>query len=351
MRPRLVAWGWIWLGWTALALFFATSLWLNYLARGQPASFRASLLVSLSEWWIWALLTPVVVGLARRWPIARPHLPTRLLLHVAAGLALATVKVLLERVVRTWIFGVAPYLLPSNLALHFLVYWAIVVLTFAEAYHRKSRAREVQTAQIEARLTEARLQLLEAQLHPHFLFNALNTIAEIVHEDAETADRMIAALGDLLRATLEGDGTTVSLAEELALAEKYLAIQRARFGDRLRVEIDVPSGSLAARVPRLLLQPLLENAIHHGVNRASAGGHIHLAASTDADTLRIEIHDDGPGFDQEAAQGSGIGLANTRARLDAMYAGRAALDLQTPSGGGTSVRITMPLQSGESRNP
>jgi len=348
MRSRLVVWVWIWLGWTALALFFATSLWLNYIARGQPANFRASLLVSLSEWWIWALLTPVVVWLARRWPIQRPWSLRNLFLHGAAGAVLATVKVLLERVVRIWIFGVAPYFLPSNLALHFLVYWAIVLLTMAEAYHRRSRQRELQAAEVEARLNEARLQLLQAQLQPHFLFNALNTIAETVHEDPDAADRMIAALGDLLRATLDGEGQTVPLSEELSLAEKYLAIQQARFGERLRVEIDVPRAALAARVPRLLLQPLLENAIHHGLGSASNGGRIRVAASADGSTLRLEIHDNGQGFPVDGDAKFGVGLTNTRARLEAMYSGAARFEVDAERPRGARVRISLPFESGHS---
>ena len=344
MRRRLLVWGAIWLGWTALALFFGTSLWLNYIARGQPAHFVPSLLVALSEWWIWALLTPAVIWLTRRWPIARPRLARRVLLHLAAGIGAAALKVLLERIVRSWIFGAAPYLLPSSLALHFLVYWGIVALTMAEGYYRRSRARETQAAQIEARLHEARLQLLQAQLQPHFLFNALNTIAETVHEDPEAADRMIAALGDLLRATLDADSPTVPLAEDVDLARKFLAIQQARFGDRLAVEIAVSPDCLAARVPRLILQPLLENAVLHGAGRREGPARIRVAVDRDGQTLRVSVADNGPGLDTDAMPLDGIGLGNTRARLQAIYGSRAALAIASTRDG-TTVQLTIPIAS------
>jgi signal transduction histidine kinase len=349
MRRRLIAWAWIFLAWTALALFFGISLWLNYIALGREAHLGASLRVSLSEWWIWALLTPIPIWLAQRWPPVRPHLIGHMALHAVAGLIVAVVKVQTERVVRTWIFGAAPYLLPSNLALHVLIYWAIVVLTLGAAYYRRSRTRELEATRTEARLHEARLQLLASQLQPHFLFNALNTIAETVHEDPDRADRMIGSLSELLRATLQQDGHLVTLADELALADRYLAIQQARFGDRLQVDIHVPDEVRQYRVPRLILQPLLENAIHHGVSTRIAGGRVRIAAEQQDDALCLTIQDNGdvPDLVWRAEPsdrvGGGIGLSNTQARLAAMYGERARLDVASASGGGTTVTITVPV--------
>jgi two-component system LytT family sensor kinase len=343
MRARLAAWLWIFLGWTALALFFGTTLWLNYIALGREAHFGASLRLALGEWWIWALLTPIPVALAGRWPLARPHVVRDAALHIAAGLVVALVKALAERTVRIWMFGAAPYLLPSTIALHVLIYWAIVVLTLAAAYYRRSRARELEASRTEARLHQARLQLLASQLQPHFLFNALNTIAETVHEDAERADRMIGSLSDLLRATLQADGHTVTLAEELALAERYLAIQQARFGDRLQVAIDVPEAASHWPVPRLILQPLLETAIQHGVGAQEVGGSVRIAAAASADALQLMVEDNGNGVASEReSPGHGIGLPNTRARLEAMYGDRARLDVRSAAGQGTAVTVTIP---------
>jgi signal transduction histidine kinase len=342
MRARLIAWAWIFLGWTALALFFGTTLWLNYLALGREAHFGASLRVSLSEWWIWALLTPIPVWLANRWPPARPRLIRHAVLHLVAGLIVAMVKVQAERMVRIWIFGVAPYLLPSNLALNFLIYWAIVALALGATYYRRSRARELEASRTEARLQEARLDLLASQLQPHFLFNALNTIAETVHEDPERADRMIGSLSELLRATLQRDGHLVTLEDELGLADRYLAIQQARFGDRLQVDIGVAEGLRKCRVPRLILQPLLENAIHHGVSPRVGGGRVRVIAERLGDAVRLTVQDDGGNGASLDAAHHGIGLSNTSARLEAMYAGRARLDVASVPGTGTTVTITLP---------
>jgi sensor histidine kinase YesM len=290
------------------------------------------------------------VWFAGRFPVSRPHLARHVLLHLAAGVVVAFVKVLAERAVRMWIFGAAPYLLPSNLALHFLIYWAIVVLAMGAAYYRRSRARELEASQTEARLHEARLQLLASQLQPHFLFNALNTIAETVHEDPERADRMIGGLGDLLRATLQQDGHAVALSEEIALAHRYLAIQQARFGSRLEVEIEAPEGLGAIMVPRLILQPLLENAIQHGVSTHPSGGRVRVAARQRDGMLQLIVEDfaaspasgPAPAID---TRGQGIGLANTRARLQAMYGSRAALDVRATPARGTIVTVTVPLST------
>jgi hypothetical protein len=345
MRRRIAAGLWIAAAWTILAVFFGTSLWLNYIATGREARFGASLQISLVEWWIWALLTPLPLWLARRWPLARRPRAAHVGLHLAAGAGVALAKVLLERAARTWLFGVTPYLLPSSLALHMLIYWALVALAHAAAYYRQSRERELHASQMEARLQEARLDALDSQLRPHFLFNALNTIAETVHEDPERADRMIASLGDLLRASLDSSGHTTPLSMELSLVERYLAIQQARYGDRLRVEIDVPPELGARRVPRLLLQPLVENAVQHGVGSRPEGGLVAIRARLSAGALALTVEDDGAGAEAGRTAGDpsgGVGLSNTRARLDVLYGGRATMALGPRAGGGTATTITIP---------
>lgn len=343
MRARLRLWAWIWAGWTALAVFFATSLWLTYISQGRQANFGASLTVSLAEWWIWALLTPIVILLARRFPLQADHRRRDVAVHLVAGALLAAAKVIGERVVRLWIFGVLPYLLPSSLALHFLVYWALVGATRAFEYYRESQARALRASQIEARLTEARLQLLHAQLQPHFLFNALNTIAEMVHEDADRADRMITSLSELLRVSLDS-GDVVPLAEEVRIAALYLDMQQARFGDRLRVQWDVPDACLTKSVPRLLLQPLLENAVQHGLVAARSGGTLAVVVRDSSQGLRITVSDDGGGVDAAPPGRSGVGLSNTRARLSA-WSPAAMLELVPRPGGGTDACITLPEQT------
>ena len=344
MRARLRLWAWIWAGWTALALFFAISLYLNYIARDQPARFGPSLIVSLAEWWLWAPLTPVVIALARRFPLQPGRRGRDVAVHLVAAVILATTKVLGERIVRLWIFGVAPYMLPSSLALHFLIYWAIAGVARGCEYYRESQLKLLRASQTESRLNEARLELLRAQLQPHFLFNALNTVAEMVHEDPDRADRMIASLSDLLRVSLDA-GDAVPLAEEIRIAGLYLDIQQARFGDRLRVRWDVPEACATTAVPRLLLQPLLENAIQHGLSQSRDGGTVDITVAPRGTTLVITIADNGAGVaPPEQPRGTkpeGIGLANTRARL-AAWAPGATLQIRPRPGGGTLVQIDLP---------
>lgn len=336
MRARLRFWAWIWAGWTALALFFAISLWLNYIAQGRPAHFGPSLIVSLAEWWLWAPLTPLVMLMTRRFPFRSDRLTRDVGTHLVAAVVIASLKVTGERIVRLWIFGVAPYFLPSSLALHFLVYWVIAGATRGFEYYGKSQHRLLQTAQTEACLNEARLQLLRAQLQPHFLFNALNTVAEAVHEDPDRADRMIASLSDLLRVSLDADDV-VPLAEEQRIAGLYLEIQQARFGERLRIRWDVLDDIASTPVPCLLLQPILENAIQHGLAARADAGTIAITARRTPGGLTITVADDGHGVGDHA---EGIGLTNTRARL-AAWSSAATLDLRPRSGGGTVVEIVL----------
>jgi LytS/YehU family sensor histidine kinase len=202
----------------------------------------------------------------------------------------------------------------------------------------RSRARE---AAFESRLREAQLDLLRAQLRPHFLFNALNTISELVHEDPERADAMLGHLSALLRASIDaGDRQIAPLDEEIQLVEHYLAIQRVRFGDRLTVHLDVPEDCRLASVPHLVLQPLVENAIVHGISPRAEGGTVWITASRHAGAVVVKVEDDGVGLPPSRAA-AGVGLANTRARLAAMYGDRASLDVATRPGGGVLVTLTV----------
>jgi sensor histidine kinase YesM len=224
--------------WTALAIFFAVTTSLTYVSQGRAPLWGPVLAQSLAQWWLWALLTPVVIWLSRRWPIARPRIAAALVIHALAGVAIAVGKVMVENHVRQWLFGVRPYLLLNNLALQLSIFWALVAASHVVHRYLASRAR---ASHAESALARAQLQLLRTQLQPHFLFNALSSIAELVHEDPQKADRMLDRLSTLLRATLEaGDRQEITLADELTLLRGYLDIQQTRFGDRLAVSIDVP---------------------------------------------------------------------------------------------------------------
>jgi two-component system, LytTR family, sensor kinase len=199
--------------------------------------------------------------------------------------------------------------------------------------------------QLEAQLSDARLRTLQAELHPHFLFNTLHAISTLVHTKPELADRMISRLSDLLRLTFDRSGANrVPLQQELEFLQKYLEIEQIRFQDRLTVNFDIDPDTLDAEVPRLILQPLVENAIQHGIAPRSGPGHVQVAARREEGRLWLEVRDDGVGLNAgaRARLRSGIGLANTRDRLACLYGERHRLDF-SDGGPGLAVRIEIPF--------
>jgi two-component system, LytTR family, sensor kinase len=339
------AWLSVWTGWTALALFFAISNSLTYRSTGRPGNWALSIKRSVSEWWVWAALTPSVVWLARHFPLHGDRLTRNVALHVVAGAALAVFKTAAERVVFALLTGFWTYWLVSTLALNFVIYGVIVAAAHGMEYYRRSRERE----QLEARLAETRLQLLGMQLQPHFLFNTLNTIAEMVHEDPDKADTMIAGLSDLLRRTLDlGTVQEIPLEEEIDLVSRYLEIQRARFGDRLRVELAIDDEARQVRVPALLLQPLVENAIRHGLATRVDAGRIQIKAHAAGGILVVTVTDDGVEHCDSMTGPERVGLGNTRARLEALYGSAGRLELTPADERGTRVTVRIPF-AGEAR--
>jgi two-component system, LytTR family, sensor kinase len=337
---RARVWLAVWLGWTALALFFATSTSLTYRSTGRPANWSLTIQRALSEWWLWALLTPLVVWLASRFPLHGRHRVRHGAVHLVCGAAIALFKTAADRIVFGMLTGFWPYWLASTLALQFALYLAVVAAAHGAEYYRRSRERE----HLEAQLADTRLQMLNMQLQPHFLFNTLNTIAEIVHEDPDKADAMIGGLSDLLRRTLDLKNTlAIPLGDEIDLVSRYLDIQRTRFGDRLQVRMAIAPEASAVRIPPLLLQPIVENAIHHGLAARLDAGRIDITADVDGPILRVVVWDDGSGDAGEVIAGpERIGLGNTRARLEALYGTRARLKLAPAEGRGTRVTIEVP---------
>lgn len=354
MIRRWSVWIALWAGWTGLALFLAAGASLTYMSTGRPGNWRLTIAMQLGEWWMWAALTPLLVWLARRWPIRSVWPPTPILVHVAAGVALAFIKTVVDRRVRGLITGFLPYLLISTVTFQFIIYWVIVAVIHGVDSIRRERDRERRAAQLETSLAEARLELLRAQLHPHFLFNTLNAIAEFVHESPATADRLIAALSDLLREATNGR-QQIALAAEIDLLRRYVEIQQARFEDRLELRIDADRDALAAMVPSFLLQPIVENSIRHGLlglsPEASAGastgqaavngGTIAIEARRAGDRLRIDVRDTGAGLPDAGAR-ERFGLGGTRARLQALYGDRARVDVRNANGAGVLVTLEMP---------
>jgi sensor histidine kinase YesM len=240
----------------------------------------------------------------------------------------------------------AQRMLLLNFDWEMMTYWAVVGLSHALSYHREAQSRELRASQLETRLVEAQLQALQRQLQPHFLFNTLNTISALMHRDVEAADAMIARLSDLLRMSLDMVGVQeVSLKDELDFLSKYLEIERTRFRDRLTVVFDVQPDTFDALVPNLLLQPLVENAIKHGVGPRPAPGTITIRSRRVGGLLELNVQDDGVGL--SAARLSdfnrGIGLSNTRSRLEHLYGTLHRFEFRQPPQGGLLVLIEIPL--------
>src|SRR5918993_5269730 len=264
MRSRWLSWLIVFAGWSALVIVFAVSSSLTYALTYRPPRWRYTLAMAATEWYVWAALTPAIAWLSRRLRVSRAQW-WRALIVAAVGLPVAFIKVTVTRLLRGAIGG-DEYFQITNLVIHYLIYWGIVIAVHVWHYHQRAQQRELRTSQLEALLAQTRLQMLSMQLQPHFLFNTLNTIAELVHQQPAEAERMIGGLSHLLRETLHaGLVDRVPLSQELALLDRYIEIQRARFGDRLRVTVGVPDEANHALVPTLLLQPLVENAIKHGI--------------------------------------------------------------------------------------
>jgi signal transduction histidine kinase len=349
---------------TALGIFSSLQAY-NYVSlfTDAPRPFHFLLALNVTYWYAWAVLVPGMVWMARRYRFGRHTWRRAAAMHAVGVLAFTCAHAVLtvsSRVLIVEALGGGDELVgrplewwPSFRELFFLnfdwemmTYWAIIGVSHAFDFHRESQERELAAAQLETRLAEAQLQALQRQLHPHFLFNTLHTISALMHRDTEAADAMLERLSDLLRLTLDRIGTQqLSLKDELDFIEKYLDIERSRFGDRLRVHLEVEPGVLDASVPNLLLQPLVENAVRHGIAPKVGGGRIDIAARREADRLHLTIRDDGFGLPADTLQAfnRGVGLSNTRSRLEHLYGGRHRFEFHRPAGGGLEVTIVIPF--------
>ena len=320
--------------------------------------FGALVALNFSYWYAWAVLVPAILWLARRYRFDR-HTWGRAVAVNLAGVLLFTVAhaflATSARVVTNSVFDM-PMALPFwsilrnryffNFDFSMMTYWFVVGLSHALDYRRQSAERAITAAHLETRLAEATLEALQRQLHPHFLFNTLHTISALIHRDADAADAMLTRLSDLLRLTLDRVRTQqLALKEELDFVGKYLEIERTRFGERLRVDYDVDPTVLDAAVPSFVLQPLVENALRHGLGPKVGGGRIEITARRQDDKLCLVVRDDGYGVpaDELDALNEGVGVSNTRSRLQHLYADRHVFSFSTPPGGGLQVTIVIPL--------
>lgn len=339
------------LAWTFIGVFFALP------NLGGEAGWQGPLLRSLAQWWSWGLMTPLIVFCDARLPFSEKQLARRLLAHLPLSFVLTALFVYVSAGMRA-LFGFGPWealatigtlqrALSGMFLWSWLVYWLILGAWLARQYHQRYLAGELRVERLERLSAEARLHALRMQLDPHFLFNALNTISAQTEVNPKLARLMIEHLGDLLRSTLATkDRQQVPLAEELDLLGHYLAIQRIRFGDRLRFDSSIDPQLRGALVPALLLQPLVENAIRHGISPRAGGGRIAIDARRRADRMIILVQDDGVGLPTNWDDGdAGVGLSVTRQRVLGLYTpGESRFEIRPRPDGGTEAEIELPLR-------
>ena len=336
--------------WTTIGFIFALPMMLE-------GPWRKSLLSSLAEWWSWGLITPFIFAVDRRLPIPARQLGRRVAAHGLGCLVFTAIYLYVFFVIRVAL-GVSPW---TDLRLSHmfslgmlgwflwscLIYCVIVGALQAYRYYERYLSSELRLERLEKSYSQARLNALRMQLDPHFLFNALNTISSHVERDPKLTRRMIEHLGDLLRMSLESkDRQEIPLAEEMAFLDHYLAIQKIRFGDQLKIEMKIAPEVRYAAVPSLFIQPLVENAIRHGISRRASGGTVTISAAPIGGCLAIRVLDDGVGLppDWSLEKSPGLGLSVTRERISGLHPnGDSRFTVRPREGGGTVVEILLPL--------
>ena len=339
------------IGWTGVAVMFA-------LPNLMMGGFERELKTYLAQFWAWGLVTPLIIALDRRLPFSGRQLGERVLAHLAASPVLTLVGFYIMVLLRVAL-GLSPHssMYPGQVFSRmmigwqlwfWLIYWIVAGAIQAYRYYERYMNTELRLERLEHSFSEARLNALRMQLDPHFLFNALNTISSNVERDPKLTRRMIEHLGDLLRMSLESkDRQEVPLAEEIAFLEHYLEIQKIRFGDQLRVVMDVAPEVKYAAVPSMFIQPLVENAIRHGISRRASGGTVVVRAKPLGDRLEIRVLDDGVGlpFGWRLEQSEGLGLSITRQRIAGLHPnGTSRFAVKNRIEGGTEVEVSLPLR-------
>ncbi len=348
----------IWGIWTFIGLVFTLQFYFASYRSERPTPFLDALYMQMIWAYLFALATPLVLWAVTRMPLERDNWVRSALLHLPLSIVLGVILTALGRVLIWlrwgWPLG-RPLTLESitrfvvaNFTEAIGIYLLIALTGYAFSYYRRFREGQVRTLQLEAQLSQAQLHALKMQLHPHFLFNTLHSISALLNKDAEAARKMITRLGDFLRLTLENSGSQeVTLRQEMEFLGCYLEIERIRFQDRLVTHMDVAQQTLDAKVPNLILQPIVENAIRHGIAPRSTQGLIEIEAKQRNGTLRIQIRDNGPGLSahrtSENVFKKGLGLANTKTRLEQLYGPAHSFNLSNNPDGGLIVTLEIPF--------
>jgi len=340
-RPKLALL--LFAAWTLVGLYFATQAYYNP-AFVPRLPWSQAILINLTYYYLWGLCTPLVIVMARRFRFDQKRWPRALAAHIVASCVLTALQILIAEALlgRLQLAGREGATLLHKIGYAFGVnfhsslptYWLILFITFAVDYYTNA-------ARLRAQLSEASLRALKMQLNPHFLFNTLNSISSLMYSDVESADAMLARLSEFLRMTLDRDlADEIPLEQEIEFVRRYLEIEKIRFDERLQVRIDVARDVEQASVPSLALQPLVENAIHHGIAPRPEGGAIEIRAHRLNGNLHLSVADDGLG--SETLPRERIGLANTRARLEQLYGSEQTLSISNMQRGGFRVDMVIP---------
>ena len=351
--------------WVVLGLIWAGPIYLETHLEDMGHSPFRIFSWGVLIWLVWAPLTPAMIWLARRYSLIGGAWKSSLLVHLPAFLLLSVIHSAAATALTLNIrpfddMGLRPEAfwprflsrIPSSLGYDLLVYGGVIGICYALDYYRKYREREFHATRLEAQLAQAQLESLRMQLHPHFLFNTLNSIVGLVRDNKNhAAVSMLVGLSDLLRHTLEySNRQEVELREELNFIKLYLSIQEMRFSDRLQIEFDIDPATTKAMVPNLILQPLTENALRHGIGRSVDSGVVGISSTAENGHLRLTVYDNGAGLpgDWQLSGSTGIGLANTSARLQQLYDDNHQFDIRNRDEGGVEVVIVMPLRTSSS---
>jgi two-component sensor histidine kinase len=352
---------WLWIAamWCAGGLFEASqSVLIMRFAEGRRHAWLPLLATELATWLPWALATPLIVSLARRYPIIRGTTVRTVAVHLAAFATISIVaeawSAVLQVLFNPWGNRQPPtfwHTWSTTLLyqiLIFLIAYALILTITYLADSRENIARQMtETARLNEELSRAQLAALRRQMEPHFMFNTLNSIAGLVRDHRnDAAVSMIVGLSEFMRrASEDSHRSQVTLAEEVEYLQRYLDIQKVRFGERLQVSVDIPADLLDAQVPNLLLQPLVENAIKHGVAKRVAGGTVRVAGTRGDGSLYLSVYNDGPSFSKDSqTEGAGVGLANLRTRLQIMHGDASELRMARAGSDGVEVVVTLPLK-------
>jgi signal transduction histidine kinase len=361
MIERLVRKTWLrWLLafglWTFIGLCFAGQLYLSRANIGVPVSWQFAIERSLADWYVFALLSIPALWLSRHFRLERHDWHKTILIHIGGSAGFSLSWMVLRALVEQWesaltenpvSFSAAfSHALVATFFFNLLIYAVIISISHTADYYTKYQDRTLQAAELEKRLTEARLQALQMQLNPHFLFNTLHAISSLMHKDVEAADRMIARLSDLLRYALEStEEHEVTLEQEIQFLDRYLEIEQTRFGERLQVVKRLPAETLQARIPNLILQPLIENAIQHGIEPHARKGVVEISARREGGQLIVQVRDNGDGLPPGRTFKEWVGLSNSRARLQQLYPNDHRFEFNSENG--LVVTLAVPWRTGQ----